>query len=136
MARGPRNSRVTPDRSGLTQFGGLTLIEPFLQRMVLGGSFSQRIRSAHRNNRYCISESLEVFLHLLNLSVARMETSESSRYNGEFHFLAASPGYPEATSLLIRRHLLPRGISREGFIERSCPVYPVVRNPPVGIRLL
>ena len=99
MARGPRNLRVTADGLGLTQFGGVTLIEHFFQRMGLQGSFSQRIRFAQRNNRYSISESLEALLYPLILGLARIETTEPLRYNGVFHYLAGLPGYPEATSL-------------------------------------
>jgi len=43
MPRGPRNLRITADGLGLTQFGGVTLIEQFFQRIGLQGSFSQRI---------------------------------------------------------------------------------------------
>jgi hypothetical protein len=99
MARGPRKLRVAFDGVGLTQFGGVTLIEQFFQRIGLQGSFSQHIRFAQRNNRYSISESLEAFLYPLILGLGRIETTEPLRYNGVFHSLAGLPGYPEATSL-------------------------------------
>jgi hypothetical protein len=99
MARGPRNLRVSIDGLGLTQFGGVTLIEQFFQRIGLQGSFSQRIRFAQRNNRYSISESLEALLYPLILGLGRIETTEPLRYNGVFHYLVGLPGYPDATTL-------------------------------------
>src|SRR5713101_9011776 len=99
MPRGPRNLRITADGLGLTQFGGVTLIEQFFQRIGLQGSFSQRIRFAQRNNRYSVSESLEALLYPLILGLGRIETTEPLRYNGVFHYLAGLPGYPQASSL-------------------------------------
>ena len=94
MARGPRNLHVSVDGLGLTQFGGVTLIEQFFQRIGLQGSFSQRIRFPQRNTRYSISESLEALLYPLILGLGRIETTEPLRYNGVFHYLAGLPGYP------------------------------------------
>ena len=99
MARGPRNLRVSMDGVGLTQFGGVTLVEQFFQRIGLRGSLSQRIRFTQRNNRYSISESLEALLYPLVLGLSRIETTEPLRYNGVFHYLAGLPGYPDATTL-------------------------------------
>ena len=99
MARGPRNLRIANDGVGLTQFGGVTLVEQFFQRIGLRGCFSQRIRFTQRNNRYSISESLEALLYPLILGLSRIETTEPLRYNGVFHYLAGLPGYPEATTL-------------------------------------
>ena len=99
MARGPRKLRVAFDGVGLTQFGGVALIEQFFQRIGLQGSFSQSIRFIQRNNRYSISESLEAFLYPLILGLGRIETTEPLRHNGVFHYLAGLPGYPAATSL-------------------------------------
>ncbi len=110
MARGPRNLRVSIDGLGLTQFGGVTLVEQFFQRIGLQGSFSQRIRFAQRNNRYSISESLEALLYPLILGLGRIETTEPLRYNGVFHYLAGLPGYPDATTL---RRFLDR-FARQG----------------------
>jgi hypothetical protein len=67
MNRGPRNLRVAFDGVGLTQFGGVTLIEQFFQRLRLQRVFSRHIRFVQRNNRYSISESLEAFLYPLIL---------------------------------------------------------------------
>src|SRR5207245_3421467 len=99
MNRGPRNLRVAFDGVGLTQFGGVTLIEQFFQRLRLQRAFSRHIRFVQRNNRYSISESLEAFLYPLILGLGRIETTEPPRHNGVFHSLTGLPGYPEATSL-------------------------------------
>ena len=99
MRRGPRNLRVAADGVGLTQFGGVTLIEHFFQRIGLQGALSQNIRFAQRNNRYSVSESLEALLYPLVLGLGRIETTEPLRSNSVFHYLAGLPGYPDATTL-------------------------------------
>jgi len=99
MARGPRNLRVAADGVGLTQFGGVALIEQFFQRIHFQGALWRHVRFAQRNNRYSISESLKALLYPLVLGLGRIETTEPLRYNGVFHYLAGLPGYPEATSL-------------------------------------
>src|SRR5713226_4172995 len=99
MARGPRNLRVAADGVGLTQFGGVALIEQFFQRIGLQGALWRHVRFAQRNNRYSISESLKALLYPLILGLGRIETTEPLRYNGVFHYLAGLPGYPQASSL-------------------------------------
>jgi len=109
MARGPRNLRVAADGVGLTQFGGVALIEQFFQRIHLQGAFWRHIRFAQRNNRYSISESLKALLYPLVLGLGRIETTEPLRYNGVFHHLAGLPGYPDASTL---RRFLDRFATR------------------------
>jgi hypothetical protein len=99
MHRGPRKLRVSADGIGLTQFGGVALIEQFFQRIRLQGAVWRHVRFAQRNNRYSVSESLEALLYPLILGLGRIETTEPLRHNGVFHYLAGLPGYPEATSL-------------------------------------
>jgi hypothetical protein len=99
MARGPRNLRIATDGVGLTQFGGVALIEEFFQRIHLQGALWRHVRFAQRNNRYSISESLEALFYPLILGLGRIETTEPLRYNGVFHYLAGLPGYPDATTL-------------------------------------
>src|SRR3989304_1766914 len=99
MPSGPRNLRIANNGVGLTQFGGVALIEQFFQRVGLQGALSDHIRFAQRNSRYSISESLEALISPLLLGLGRIETTEPLRYNGVFHYLAGLPGYPEATSL-------------------------------------
>ncbi len=99
MNRGPRNLRIAADGVGLTQFGGVALVEQFFQRIGLQGALSRHIRFSQRNNRYSISTSLKALLYPLVLGLGRIETTEPLRYNGVFHYLAGLPGYPEATSL-------------------------------------
>ena len=99
MPRGPRNLRIANDGVGLTQFGGVTLIEQFFQRIGLQGALADRIRFVQRNQRYSISESLEALLYPLILGLGRIETTEPLRHNGVFHYLAGLPSYPDATTL-------------------------------------
>ena len=99
MARGPRNLRVAAEGVGLTQFGGVALIEQFFQRIHLQGALWRHVRFAQRNNRHSISECLKALLYPLVLGLGRIETTEPLRYNGVFHYLAGLPGYPEASSL-------------------------------------
>lgn len=99
MPRGPRKLRVSADGIGLTQFGGVALVEQFFQRIGLQGALWRHVRFAQRNNRYSISESLKALLYPLILGLGRIETTEPLRYNGVFHYLAGLPGYPQASSL-------------------------------------
>jgi len=99
MRRGPRNLRVSLDGVGLTQFGGVALIQHFFQRIRLRSQLSHAIRFAQRNNRYSVSESIEALLYPLILGLGRIETTEPLKRNGVFQYLAGLPGYPEATSL-------------------------------------
>src|SRR2546425_1677078 len=108
MARGPRNLRVAADGVGLTQFGGVALIEQFFQRIHLQGALWRHVRFAQRNNRYSISESLKALLYPLVLGLGRIETTEPLRYNGVFHYLAGLPGYPDATTVRRFLHRLAR----------------------------
>jgi len=107
---------VAADGAGLTQFGGVALIEQFFQRVGLQGAFSRGIRFAQRNNRYSISESLEALIYPIILGLGRIETTEPLRHNGVFHYLAGLPGYPEATSL---RRFLQRfaQAGRDAFLK-------------------
>lgn len=108
--------RVVADGVGLTQFGGVTLIEHFFQRLRLQRAFSRHIRFVQRNNRYSVSESLEALLFPLILGLGRIETTEPLRYNGVFHYLAGLPGYPDATTLRRFLQRLARA-GREGLLK-------------------
>jgi hypothetical protein len=116
MARGPRNLRIATDGVGLTQFGGVALIEQFFRRIGLQGALWRQVRFVQRNNRYSISESLEALLYPLILGLGRIETTEPLRHNGVFHYLAGLPGYPDATSL---RRFLQRlgGTGRDSLLR-------------------
>jgi hypothetical protein len=131
MGRGPRNLRVAADGVGLTQFGGVALIEQFFQRIHLQGALWRHVRFAQRNNRYSISECLKALLYPLVLGLGRIETTEPLRYNGVFHYLAGLPGYPEASSL---RRFLGRFArsGRKAFVQlhdrwRQAMLGPAVR---------
>ena len=109
--------RVAFDGVGLTQFGGVTLIEHFFQRLRLQRAFSRHIRFIQRNNRYSISESLKALLYPLVLGLGRIETTEPLRSNGVFYYLAGMPGYPDATTL---RRFLQRLLAPDATACSSC----------------
>jgi hypothetical protein len=69
MRHGPRNLRVAADGVGLTQFGGVALIEQFFQRIQLQGALWRHVRFAQRNNCYRVSESLQALLYPLVLGL-------------------------------------------------------------------
>lgn len=123
MPRGPRNLRVAVDGVGLTQFGGVALLEQFFQQIGLQGALSRHVRFRQRNNRYSISESLEALIYPLVLGLGRIETTEPLRANGVFHYLAGLPGYPQATSLrrFLQRfaHAGPRALVKLHDVWRS-----------------
>jgi len=109
MARGPTNLRVAFTAAGLTHFGGLLLIQRFLQRLGLRTGFQQAIRFPQRNHRYSVSEMLVALLYPLILGLGRIETTEPLKRNGVFQYIAGLRGYPEATTL--RRFLHRFGLA-------------------------
>jgi len=76
----------------------------------LQGALWRHVRFAQRNNRYCISESLNALLDPQVQRLGRIETTEPLLSNGVFHYLARLPADPEATSL--RRFF--EGLARSG----------------------
>lgn len=116
VARGPKNLRVSFNAVGLTHFGGLLLIQRFLQRLGLRMAFGNAIRFAQRNQRYSISEHLIALLYPLILGLGRIETTEPLRRNGVFQYLAGLRSYPEATTL--RRFLRRFGEAGLGAFGR------------------
>lgn len=109
MARGPKNLAVSFTAEGLTHFGGLLLVQRFLQRLGLRSVFGDAIRFPQRNERYSISEHLMALLYPLILGLGRIETTEPLRRNGVFQYLVGLDGYPEATTL--RRFLHRFGVA-------------------------
>ena len=99
MARGPKNLAVSFTADGLTHFGGLLLVQRFLQRLGLRSVFGDAIRFPQRNERYSISEQLMALLYPLILGLGRIETTEPLRRNGVFQYIVGLDGYPEATTL-------------------------------------
>ncbi len=99
MRLGPKNLRVAFTATGLTHFGGLLLVQRFLQRLGLRAAFGQAIRFPRRNERYRIGEMLLALLYPLLLGLGRIETTEPLRRNGVVQYLVGLQGYPEATPL-------------------------------------
>lgn len=99
MSRGPKNLRVVFTAVGLTHYGGLFLIQRFLQRLGVRPALHRTVRFPQRNDRYQISEMIVALLYPLILGLGRIETTEPLRRNGVFQYLVGLRRYPEATSL-------------------------------------
>ncbi len=116
MARGPKNLRISFTAGGLTHFGGVVLVQRFLQRLGLRTAFGDAIRFRQRNHRYSISEQLIALLYPLILGLGRIETTEPLKRNGVFQYVVGLRGYPEATTL--RRFLHRFGLAGLGAFGR------------------
>lgn len=104
MAYGPKNLRVSFDARTLTHFGGLLLLQRFVQRLGLRRRLHDTVRFAQRNNRYSISQALLALLYPIVLGLGRIETTHLLRRNGVFQYLTGLPAYPDPQTL--RRFLL------------------------------
>jgi len=80
---GPRNLRIVFSAGGLTHFGGLILIQRFLQCLGLRRALTDGVRISQRNHHYSVGEMLCALLYPLILGLGRIETTEPLRRNGE-----------------------------------------------------
>lgn len=106
---GPKNLQIVFSAGGLTHFGGLILIQRFLQRLGVRRAFTDGVRIRQRNHHYSVGEMLSALLYPLILGLGRIETTEPLRRNGVFQYLVGLPHYPEATTL--RRFLQRFGVT-------------------------
>lgn len=106
---GPKNLQIVFSAGGLTHFGGLILIQRFLQRLGVRRAFTDGVRIRQRNHHYSVGEMLSALLYPLILGLGRIETTEPLRRNGVFQYLVGLPRYPEATTL--RRFLQRFGVT-------------------------
>jgi len=104
MHRGPKNLRIQFGAESLTHFGGLILLQRFIQHLGLRGKFSDAIRFPQRNNRDSSSESLLALIYAIILGLGRIETTQLLRRNGVFQYLTGLPASPDPQTL--RRSLL------------------------------
>ena len=96
---GPKNLRISFTAEGLTHFGGLVLVQRFLQRLGLRRALTTYVWFPQRNHHYSIAEHVLAVLYPLILGLGRIETTEPLRRNGVFQYLAGLPSYPAATTL-------------------------------------
>jgi len=96
---GPKNLRISFTAEGLTHFGGLVLVQRFLQRLGLRRALTTYVRFPQRNHHYSIAEHVLAVLYPLILGLGRIETTEPLRRNGVFQYLSGLPTYPAATTL-------------------------------------
>jgi len=106
---GPNNLQIVFSAGGLTHFGGLILIQRFLQRLGVRRAFTDGVRIHQRNHHYSVGEMLSALLYPLILGLGRIETTEPLRRNGVFQYLMGLPHYLEATTL--RRFLQRFGVA-------------------------
>ena len=99
MARGPKNLRLSFASGTLTHFGGLVLLQRFVQQLELRTRLYTSVRFAQRNNRYSITEALLALIYPIILGLGRVETAQLLRRNGVFQYLTGLPAYPDAQTL-------------------------------------
>lgn len=99
--------QVSFTAESLTHFGGLFLLQRFIQRLGLRSMLAHRVRFPQRNHRYAISQSLLAWLYPIILGLGRIETSRLLRHNGVFQYLTGLPTYPDPQTL--RRFLMRFG---------------------------
>jgi hypothetical protein len=104
MKYGPKNLQISFNGRNLTHFGGLYLLQKFIQKLNLRRLLSSHIRFPQRNNRYSIAEEILALLYPIILGLGRIETSHILKHNGVFQYLTGLPAYPNPTTL--RRFLL------------------------------
>lgn len=104
MKYGPKNLQILFTGKNLTHFGGLYLLQRFIQKFNLRFLLSHYIRFHQKNNRYSIAEEILALLYPIMLGLGRIETFHLLKHNGVFQYLTGLPAYPNPTTL--RRFLL------------------------------
>ncbi|MGQ9723422.1 MAG: IS1380 family transposase [Candidatus Jordarchaeum sp.] len=104
MKRSPKNLKVTFSGEHLTHFGGLYLLQKFLQKVNLRSLLSQYMHFFQRNNRYTTGEEMMALIYPISLGLGRIETTHLLKHNGVFQYLTGLSTYPNPTTL--RRFLL------------------------------
>lgn len=104
MKYGPKNLQILFTGKNLTHFGGLYLLQRFIQKFNLRFLLSHYIRFPQKNNRYSIAEEILALLYPIMLGLGRIETFHLLKHNGVFQYLTGLPAYPNPTTL--RRFLL------------------------------
>jgi len=132
MKRSPKNLQVTFSGKQLTHFGGIYLLQRFLQKINLRSLLSQYVRFSQRNNRYTIVEEMLALIYPISLGIGRIEATHLLKHNGVFQYLTGLPTYPNPTTL--RRFLLrmaPLALPRlRKLHDRLLLVMIVKPNPP------
>jgi len=99
MRRSPKSLQINFSGRRLTHFGGLYLLQKFLQKVDLRSLLSQYIRLLQRNNRYTVAEEMLALIYPITLGLGRIETSHLLKQNGVFQYLTGLPTYPNPTTL-------------------------------------
>ena len=112
MPKYRRNLQISFSGSNLTHFGGLYLVQQFLQQLNFRWVIAQSLRFRQRNLRYTVSDSLLAIIYPIILGLGRIESSGVLKRNKVFEYISRIAGYPNATTQ--RRFLVRfghRGIS-------------------------
>ena len=126
---GPRSGRVSFTGTSLTHFGGLLVLQRFMQQLGLRSLFAHHVRFNQRNTRYAISASLLAWLYPIILGLGRIDAIRLLQRNGVFQYLTGLPTYPDPQTL--RRFLVrfgESGLSR--FLRLHDPLRQTLVNRP------
>jgi len=104
VKRSPKGLKIAFSGRSLTHFGGLFLLQKFIQRIHLRYLLNRDLRFSQRNHRYSIAEEILALLYPIMLGLGRIETFHLLKHNGVFQYLTGLPAYPNPTTL--RRFLL------------------------------
>ena len=85
--RAPQNVGIDFSGVRLTHFGGLYLLQRFLQRIRVRSLLTQYVRFAQRNSQYTIAEELLALIYPIALGISRIETTHLLKRNGVFQYL-------------------------------------------------
>ncbi len=104
MSSGSRNIRIAFTASGLTHFGGVSLIHQFLQRLHFRSYLFHRVSFPQRNNRYTLTELLLALIYPMILGLEKIGVAALLKTNGIFQYLTGLRSVPDPSTL--RRFLV------------------------------
>lgn len=145
MNYGPKNLQISFTGKNLTHFGGLHLLQRFIQKLNLRFLLSHSIKFPQRNNRYTVAEEILAILYPILLGLGRIETFHLLKHNGVFHFclcvarrqdLTGLSAYPNPTTL--RRFLLrmaPLALSKLRTLHNKILLI-MIQKPRSPIRVI
>jgi len=136
MKRSPKGIKIEFTGKNLTHFGGLYLLQRFLQKLNLRYLLNRHLGFPQRNNRYSIAEEILAILYPIMLGLGRIETFHLLKHNGVFQYLTGLPAYPNPTTL--RRFLMrmaPLALTRlRKFHDKILLI--IIRKPKLPIRII
>ena len=104
MRPGAHKIRTIFTAGGLTHFGGIYLLHPFLRQLHLRSYLHQHLSVPQRNNRYTTTELLFALIYPMILGLEKIEVAALLNTNGVFQYITGLPSFPNPTTL--RRFLV------------------------------